>query len=93
MPSFTINWTTYVPLLSVVKVGLIEVGLVSVAWLAVGTLTNDQAYVSGLPSTSVEPLPFSSTSVCVGTVWLGPAFATGAESCVVITTWLGVLLW
>ncbi len=68
------------------KLGEIEVGSVRSARLPAGTLVSDQRKVSRSPSTSVEPLPSSITVLLRGTVWSGPASATGGVLRVVIVT-------
>src|SRR5271155_47507 len=77
--SLTTSCTEYAPTRSATKVGWMEVGLVSTATLPEGIVTNDQLNVIGFPARSLDPLPFSVTTVPTGTVWSGPAFATGGE--------------
>src|SRR4051794_39949241 len=87
VPSFTINCATYVPARSAVKVGFGIVVLDNVAVLPVGRVIRLHLYVSGSPSTSVDPEPFNCTRAPALTVWFGPAFATGGVfPCTVIVT-------
>src|SRR5215210_2526403 len=58
----------------------------SAAVLPGGRVVNDHAKVSGLRSTSLDPLPSSVTSCPTMTACAGPALATGGEFCVVMLT-------
>ena len=60
-PSLTMSWRVYVPNLSAMNVGLTMAGAERTALLPAGLAVNNQLYVRGFPSISVEPLPFSWT--------------------------------
>ena len=92
VPSFTMSCATYVPARSAVNVGFTAPTLFSDAVLPLGTELKLHLNVSGSPSTSVEPEPFSCTRVPTVTVWFGPALATGGVFAVVILTVAGALL-
>ena len=79
------------PFRSASNVGFTAVGSDSVAVLPAGTDVNDQLNVSALPSTSLDPLPSSSTALPAATVRSGPAFAIGREFVVVSVTVSGAL--
>ncbi len=68
VPSFTMSWRTNVPGTSAVKVGIAAAELERAAALPAGRLTKDQAKVSGLPSTSVDPAPLRVTRLRMLTV-------------------------
>ncbi len=84
VPSLTINCAMYWPDRSATKVGMTALGLESAALLPAGLVVRDQAYVSGLPSTSEEAEPLRVTVLPTATVWSGPALATGGLLSVVI---------
>ena len=58
----------------------------SVAVLLSGLPVRVHEYVSGSPSTSVDPLPLRATVEPTATVWFGPALATGVELMVLTVT-------
>src|SRR5258705_10304200 len=85
------SWTMYTPAAVAWKDGLTAEGLARDIPLPGGADTKLQEKLSGSPSTSLDPLPSSTTSVPTGTVWSGPALATEREFDVLITTVSGGL--
>src|SRR5437867_4298824 len=90
-PSLTMSWTMYTPATLTRNVGRTAVGFTRTAPLPGGTETRLHENVSGSPSASLDALPSSITSVPTGTVWSGPALATGREFAVLMTTTSGAL--
>src|SRR5262245_17193187 len=65
--------------MSGVSVGVAVVGSCSVAALPMGTDVSIHAYVSGLPSGSLEPRPSRETGLPTVALRSGPASATGGR--------------